>query len=113
MTLRRLLLALGIGLAVLIALGMVPRFILPRPGVTAANCARIRPGMRQADVAAILGGPPRPAAVFRAGYGPLVWLGEEGVVAVDFDRDGLVVGAQFNDWNRPPLLQRLRRRLGL
>ncbi len=76
MTRRRLLLALGIALTVLVAAGAVWWFLSPRPGVTEANCARVRPGMRLDEVEAIFGGPPRV-------YGPVV-------SSVTFGPDGVV-----------------------
>jgi hypothetical protein len=58
MTRRRLLRVSGIAVAVLALANVLWWLIPPRPGVTEANCARIRVGMRRGQVETLLGGPP-------------------------------------------------------
>ncbi len=118
---RRLLLALGVALAVLVAAVAVWWLAPPRPGVTAANCARIKKGMREAEVEAILGGPPgcyvrgRLGGEFPvpAGEGPAFWhdgsLG--GQVDVWYAADGTVERAEFTPLDGPFSVQRLLSRL--
>jgi hypothetical protein len=109
-TRRRLLLALGVALPV--AAGAVWRFMPrqpPTPGISEANCARIKPGMRKEQVEDILGGPPGiygggrlvdPEESLDTGRAVLSeWVNEAGTVHVWFDHDGTVVGnaRYFND----------------
>ncbi len=113
---RRLLLALGVALAVLVAPGAIWWFLPPRPGVTAANCARIKKGMRLEEVEAILGGPP---GVYRDGQrlepypglylsedGETEWMSEAGIAVVWFRGDGTVRRAHFGRTSTASPLQR-------
>jgi hypothetical protein len=119
---RRLLVVLGVPLAVLILVDAVWCLTPPRPGITSANCARIRVGMRRAEVEAILGGPPgyyhggrlvsRREDPFESLYGTMpAWAGDEGTVYVRFSRDGNVRNcAEFVDFRpawEPTQFQRL------
>jgi hypothetical protein len=106
---------------------------LLRPGVTKANFEWIAVGMQQRQVEALLGGPPGyysqrdPTRMnCNNGYGSLAppgrvarteaWWGDTGIVLVQFDATGSVVGKGFNEMWRPeppPFLDRLRAALGL
>ncbi len=90
-------------LGLLVVVGVVPRWIPPRPGITEENCARIRPGMGLEEVDAILGGPP---GFYRSGRrvgpgllaatdAPTRWVGERGTVRVWFDKDVKATRAEF------------------
>ncbi len=114
MTRRRLLLTLGAALAVLVAAGAVWWAGLPRPGITEANGARIKPGMRMKEVEAILGGPPggyiagqlvnaRPV-YRRVGY----WYTDDMGILVLFSNDGTVASAECESWRQPTIWERLR-----
>jgi hypothetical protein len=121
MTRRRLLLALGVGLAVLTAAG-----ISRRRRISLARVGEIREGMRQEEVEAILGGPPGDYKthdiVFAKGW-PLrgnaqtrEWVTDDGLVLVVFKDDGTV---DWYDTDRglaagpgPSFWERLLRGLG-
>src|SRR5438105_600427 len=103
MTRRRLLVALGVALAVLVAVGAVWRLTRQEMHIDEAHCDRIRPGMRLDEVEAILGGPPGdytvqavPIPHFRGPGGPeppKCWSSDQGQICVDFDEQGAVVQA--------------------
>jgi hypothetical protein len=107
---RRLLLGAGVLAAagLLGAYGLMP----PKPGVTRANCERIREGMTVPQVEHLLGGPPtytyEPGGTTFTDYGKLpterAWLGAEGAVSVRF-MQGRVQSCR---WKQRPLLNRLR-----
>jgi hypothetical protein len=120
MTRRRLLLVLGAGLtalAVLVAAGVMWWLMPPRPGVTEANVAQIRLGMRQEEVEAILGGPP---CQYNEG-GPVwteshssaekdykaMWAGGDLVAVVWFRGDGAVARVDFGSASPPSPLQQV------
>jgi outer membrane protein assembly factor BamE (lipoprotein component of BamABCDE complex) len=83
----------------------------PRPAVrfTEADCARIKDGMTEAQVTALLGMPPGDYSTRNAAKtaSPLSrpggdeesftkeWISDEGFIAVEFDNDGKVKGAVF------------------
>jgi hypothetical protein len=115
MTGRRRVLFFGAGVlataGVLGAYGMMR----PRPGVTRANCERIRDGMTLRQVEDLLGGPPtytdEPGGTTFTDYSKLpterAWLAAEGTVTVRF-MQGRVQSCR---WQQRPLLDRLRRLL--
>jgi len=108
MSRRRVLVSAGVllvVLAVLVAAGAVWWFMPrepPTPGVSEANCARIKPGMRKEQVEEILGGSPgfyeggrlvHPEGSIDMGRAVLFeWANDAGTVHVWFDHDGTVVG---------------------
>src|SRR5690242_14746070 len=103
MTRRRLLLAMGTALAVLVAVSLWLALREPGgPGITEANCARIKPGMRLGEVKAILGPSPVISGWVQAVEGDtrpkpcaVAWLGEEGTVSVVLDEG--TVSVDLND----------------
>lgn len=128
MTRRRLLLALGFALAVLVALaissGMFTRFHQP-PRFTQEQADHIPPGMTEADVVAFMG---RPAGNYASpgvcfadactdyksdvwaspggrhrpdGTTEKAWLSDQGGVAVVFSAEGRVVYAYFEEMWAP------------
>jgi hypothetical protein len=116
---RRLLLALGAVLAVLVALGAVWWAARPRRRITAANCARIKKGMRMEEVEALLGGPPADYTNGRwpgnlhyelpePGVTVEEWVSDEGVALVYFGDDGKTDRKPlFFPWDRPSILQQI------
>jgi hypothetical protein len=80
----------GVGLA-LVALAFVATeaALGPRPGVTAANVERIRPGMPLADVEALLGGKARVGPAFH------LWVSDSGEAVVRVGADGRAEWAAF------------------
>lgn len=131
----RTLLAVGL-LIVLAAVGAIAcrSCLALRTGVHHAAVSRIRHGMREADVVAILGGPPnfigndvpgcfdaitlqahrliRETAVkqMEAGVDPIladackVWIAEDRGVLVGFDVQGRVLLAEYRSFRPPPSL---------
>jgi hypothetical protein len=87
-----LLAAGALALLGLTGLGVTPGLLRPAPGVTRANCERVREGMTLADVKELLG---REPDFWSGAVGPgLVpvsheawWWGEDTLVLVRFDRD--------------------------
>ncbi len=115
---------LGVGL-LLVALAFVVTCAVlgPSPGITEANVRRIKPGMKPAEVEALLGG--RPARMTIESWademgllwpdpGVWVWDGATGSARVRVDVTGRVESAR---WVRhgpgPSLLDRLRKQAGL
>jgi hypothetical protein len=83
-------------------------FALPRPGINHSNFQRIKAGMTQADVEALMGCPPGDYSddnAFLWAYGEgwgvrnagmdACWTSNDGLVSASFDANGLVNGAQF------------------
>ncbi len=106
---------LGVGITLVALVFVVTDALLGAcPGVTAANVRRVRPGMTEAEVTAILGPPSCLAAHEKKGYWVRLWLANEAVATVRFDDAGLVQCAWFD--SIPPLqpgpLARLRAWLG-
>jgi hypothetical protein len=118
---------LGVGVALVAGAFLLTEALLWRPGVTEANMRRVRPGMKQARVETLLGGPPKCRGVLRSvrvdaegevifpeqGSYTALWVGPDGQIRVDFGPAGDVVSAQF--WlepYRPSALRRLRAWLG-
>jgi hypothetical protein len=96
--------ALAITLAVLFVAGIALRLMSrkpPPPGISEANCARIKPGMRKEQVEEIFGGPPgiyeggrllHAGESLDTGRGVLfMWVDEKGSVYVWFHHDGTVI----------------------
>jgi hypothetical protein len=107
---------LGLGLALVGLAFAVTDWALWQPGVTEANCDRIRPGMSLERVEAIFGGPPN-ERIDRWEGGPpeaCVWYGVGGDALVDFRRkDGRVRRADWHaDGPKPGLFDRFRSWLG-
>jgi hypothetical protein len=125
---KKLLLAL-LAVALLLLGAMLP-LVLPRHcPVNRVACERIKEGMTQEEVHAILGGPPgdyrtRPAKdlffyfadLIDLGYGDtlLCWLGDDGLVTVVFEQDRVVHGRFVKDVDLEPygLLDLICWRLG-
>jgi hypothetical protein len=99
---------LGLGIAML-AVPVSAQMSAPPPGVSKANCERLRPGMTSAHVESLFGKPARKAWHRRDYDPPLVgaealswlgkWEGQEAQVSVWFDKDGKVRDAF---WESPP-----------
>ena len=116
---------LGVGLA-LVALGLaITDWALSlRPGVTEANCRKIRAGMTVTEVATRLGGPGAPIwdglAVGSSPATPpspptgYLWCSDAGALLVWAGEDGRVQRASWMPSRQasPGLLQRLRAWLG-
>jgi hypothetical protein len=126
MTRKLLLVALGAALAVLVVVSGVWWFVPIRPGVMEAKCARIRPGMRLEEVAAVMGGPPGVYHDQGHDQGQIYvevdlldpprtgqsarWLDtSEGLVTVYFSESGAVDRSEFAPARKPTLLEWLRR----
>ena len=99
---RRILLAVG-GVIICLLLCLL---VSPVTRITPENCARIKPGMTQKQVEAILGGPPDwydgmggfqfdAASPTGKGADGLEWAASHGDVDVVFDGKGCVVKATF------------------
>jgi hypothetical protein len=124
---RRTKVAVGLGLAVLLGLFLVRQRSGPR--IDRAAYDRIRPGMTQAQVEAVLGGPPGDYGAHdledytqTGGDGRLLevgrverWVGKTAFVSVEFDDRGAVTAKELieiREQGAPPLV-RFIRRLGL
>ena len=106
------------GIAVGIA--VVPRSPRPYHAATVDNANRIRMGMSEPEVEAVLGGPAHRVAETGIVFPPVEngtrkeWFGPTGIVRVLFNDDGKVHGYGLdNPPQEPGLLTVLRRRLGL
>jgi hypothetical protein len=123
---------LGVGLALIgLALAVTDWAMGPYPGVTYRNLSRVQPGMTVRQVEAIFGGPgvspvwgPSPFVITE----PMYWVGECGVVCVEFRQTSRRVAEVYvircrtylnyigcNPCPSPPkgFLERLRAWLGL
>ena len=101
--------------------------LLPRCPINEANFAKIKVvGMSQAEVESLLGGPPgaytsRPYMFGRSRIVPTgtaatkEWLGDGGLIFVDFDKDAKVFNAHFQEvtFLREDFFRRVRRYLRL
>jgi hypothetical protein len=107
----------GVALALVTgAFLLTDHLLTPPPGVTEANCRRIRVGMRRAEVERLLGSRGislgRDHPYFSRNWEYMGWLGEAGAVEVVFDKADRVVSA-YGVWEGPPgPLARLRAWLG-
>src|SRR5262245_15227817 len=139
---RKGILAVGLVAAVVVAVppGLYVWSLRHAPGrfIDREHCRRIKKGMKQGEVEAILGVPPgvyakkgipRPG-LYRSGKEAPVarvesWVGDEGVVEVTFDEQDAAVSRTFEkarelrrssylqqvlDWLRPPTLLALVRK---
>jgi hypothetical protein len=108
---RRKLIAAGVGLAVLVAVGTFA--LWPSPDrITRKNYERIQKGMSRAEVESLLGAPGdyrtgpvgyeaaeykeavgRPASNSIRGIKPALWLGDHALVEVAFGEDGRALDA--------------------
>jgi SmpA / OmlA family len=119
-----------LGLLGLVALSLT----WPRPGVSRANYDRIRYGMTQEAVEAVLGGPPGDYTSnaydwswvlnhrgYPTGHSCRTWTADHEAIRIRFDGDGQLV---FKDWNAfrggrlisdgsESVLDKVRRWLGL
>src|SRR5262245_50075207 len=99
----------------LLLIGLLP-LLFPRSRITKEACDRIEEGMSQAEVEAILGGPPGDYRTvtadpdltgWRLGSGRrrtvVSWLGDEGSIEAGFGRSGFLVTKEF-DKSTPPNL---------
>jgi hypothetical protein len=119
MSRKRLLLALGIGLVVLVVAGAVSRLIRRPPYIDQVHCDRIKPGMRLEDVEAIFGTPPgcyadgrfEPGLYSPSAESPIgIWANDEASVVIWFANDGTVQGQPlFRPEDGPTLFERFRR----
>jgi hypothetical protein len=112
---------LGVGLAlVALALAFTDWALSLLPGVTEANVKRVRPGMRRAEVEALLGGLGVPLTILLSGMpaprplpGVHTWSGEAGWVRVYENANRRVESIQWiRRFPRPGRLSRLRASLG-
>jgi hypothetical protein len=98
---KRLVLAL-----VVVCLGMGPLVIYqrtrPSDGVNRLSARRVRPGMSQQEVQAIVGKPSKAPP----GRGWVCWTSESGSLTVFFDRDGKATYTSYLSVN-PTLIDRL------
>jgi outer membrane protein assembly factor BamE (lipoprotein component of BamABCDE complex) len=124
---RRTQVAVALGLAAVV--GIVLARHRAGPHIDRAAYDRIEPGMTQAQVEAVLGGPPGDYGardledyVQTGGAGQLPgvgrvahWLGKTAFVGVEFDDRGVVTGKELTEIQEQgaPALVRLLRRLGL
>jgi hypothetical protein len=90
----RLVYAAGFGLLLVAGAFLLTDWLLtPPPGATEANSNRIRPGMTLRRVERVLGGPPLEGGARGSQLG--WWVGDAGLVAVEFDAAGRVTSAGF------------------
>ncbi len=118
---------------------VVCSFLLLAPArsrITEANCDKIQEGMTQREVEAILGGPPGDYATrpYNREIGMIVglhlqnaedyvskeWIGDEGIITIEFYKDGTVVWTDWRPFRQPDIWDRmeqmrdyLRQRLAL
>ena len=95
--------------------------------ITQANYYRIRQGMRQEEVEAILGGPPGTYTVGSYDYQWIIttepsdwpsgrlegWYGTEGAVVICFDENGIVLESEFLRVSNATPLRQILQWLGL
>jgi hypothetical protein len=107
---RRLLLCVGVVACLGLAVGGFVWLTLPPPGVTRENYERIREGMSQADVEAVLGVPPgaygrggiaeiassNSILVFDPSWRTECWAGDTISIQVSFDTDGRVAWKSYS-----------------
>ena len=116
MTRRRLLLALGVGLAMLALLAGLP-FALPMKSGMEAKYDRIQPGMTEEEVEAILGPPFDDGDYGGTGGGGALWWDERGpgegwtIVLVGYE-EGRVTEKKLERRAGKGWLQELRARFG-
>jgi hypothetical protein len=118
---------LGVGLAlVALALAFTDWALSLRPGVTEANVRRIRQGMTELEVRALLGDRPRSMNPLRmwlsdrryhefgrkGEVAEMVWAGDAGTAKVYLDADGLALRAAFDRAEPSGPFTRLRAWLG-
>src|SRR5262249_15470800 len=103
MTRKKKLVCLGIVAALIAAVYFLIRPGVPSHNINLATVERIQKGMTLAEVEAILGvpagdyttGPTTSHCNGWMGPGDKEWAGDEGVIAVWFDREGKISGADF------------------
>jgi hypothetical protein len=102
-------LILGTVGTVLLVAGVIVALLLPRPEspVNEAAAARVQPGLTEAEVEAVLGGPAGDyrvgsrAVTFEVGLAPppghvlKTWRGDDGLVLIQFGPDGRVAAVSF------------------
>jgi hypothetical protein len=115
MSRRRLLLIASLPLVVAVIVGVLA-ILPPRPGVTEANLARIKIGMGEQDVVAILGRHPDAAAPILRGSA-WFWMNEakenEIVAEVQVDLDFNVMKSEWKANQSETVIDKIRRWLHL
>jgi hypothetical protein len=92
---RKLFIMLFLMAGLAVAASLVWSLVPPEPGVTAANYHRIKPGMSQTDIEAILGPPDEYRGAFPAMQTARVWTGPRVKITIYFDQGyaGQIQGA--------------------